>query len=181
MVAFTGLLLSGQRQWMILQTPDSTELSEMNEWIWKRASNWKAKATFINIERMSCQGRSIKQQNNLYSDGLCVPEMKPEFTGLSDVQWVSTFQSVRPSYLFSTNFQSRSSFPREGNGTPLQYCCLENPMDGGAWQALVHGIAKSRTRLSDFTFHFHALKKEMATHSSVLAWKIPWMEEPGRL
>ena len=62
----------------------------------------------------------------------------------------------------------------EGNGTPLQYSCLENPMDGGAWCAAVHGVAKSRTRLSDvtFTFHFHALEKEMATHSSVLAWRI---------
>ena len=62
----------------------------------------------------------------------------------------------------------------EGNGTPLQYCCLENPMDGGAWYAAVHGVSKSRTRLSDFTFtfHFHALEKEMATHSSVLAWRI---------
>ena len=63
----------------------------------------------------------------------------------------------------------------EGNGTPLQYSCLENPMDGGAWWAAVHGVAKSRTRLSDFTFtfHFHALEKETATHSSVLAWRIP--------
>ena len=62
----------------------------------------------------------------------------------------------------------------EGNGTPLQYSCLENPMDGGAWKAAVHGVANSRTRLSDFTFtfHFHALEKEMATHSSVLAWRI---------
>ena len=63
----------------------------------------------------------------------------------------------------------------EGNGTPLQYSCLENPMDGGAWWAAVHGVTKSRARLSDFTFtfHFHALEKEMATHSSVLAWRIP--------
>ena len=63
----------------------------------------------------------------------------------------------------------------EGNGTPLQCSCLENPMDGGAWWAAVHGVARSRTRLSDFTFifHFHALEKEMATHSSVLAWRIP--------
>ena len=68
----------------------------------------------------------------------------------------------------------------EGNGTPLQYSCLENPRDGGAWWATVHGAAKSRTRLSDFTFpfHFHALEKEMATHSSVLAWRIPGMVEP---
>ena len=71
----------------------------------------------------------------------------------------------------------------EGNGTPLQYSCLENPTDRGAWWAAVHGVAKSGTQLSDFTFtfHFHALKKEMATHSSVLAWRIPGMGEPGGL
>ena len=71
----------------------------------------------------------------------------------------------------------------EGNGTPLQYSCLENPMDGGAWWAAVHGVAKGRTRLSDFpfTFPFHALEKEMATHSSVLAWRIPETGEPGGL
>ena len=71
----------------------------------------------------------------------------------------------------------------EGNGTPLQYSCLENPMDGGAWWAAVLGVSKSRTWLSDFTFtfHFHAVEKEMATHSSVLAWRIPGMGEPGGL
>ena len=71
----------------------------------------------------------------------------------------------------------------EGHGTPLQYSRLENPMDGGAWWAAVHGVAKSRTRLSNFTFtfHFHALEKEMATPSSVLAWRIPGTEEPGGL
>ena len=71
----------------------------------------------------------------------------------------------------------------EGNGTPLQYSCLENPMDRGAWQAAVYGVAKSQTRLSDFTstFHFHALEKGMATHSSVLAWRIPGAVEPSRL
>ena len=71
----------------------------------------------------------------------------------------------------------------EGNGNPLQYSCLENPMDGAAWSAAAHGIAKSRTQLSGFTFtfHFHALEKEMATHSSVLAWRIPGTGEPGRL
>ena len=71
----------------------------------------------------------------------------------------------------------------EGNGTPLQYSCLENPMDGGPWWAAVHGVAKSRTRLSNFTFtfHFHALEKEMATHSSVPSWRIPGTGEPGGL
>ena len=69
------------------------------------------------------------------------------------------------------------------HGTSLQYSCLENPMDGGASWAAVHGVAKSRTRLSDFTFtfHFDALEKEMATHSSILAWRIPGTGEPGGL
>ena len=68
----------------------------------------------------------------------------------------------------------------EGNCTPLQYSCLENPMDGGAWSAAVHGVVKSRKQLRDFTFtfHLHALEKEMATHSSVLAWRIPGTGEP---
>ena len=71
----------------------------------------------------------------------------------------------------------------EGNGTPLQYSCQENPMDGGAWWATVRGVAKSRTRLSNFTFtfHFHALEKEMATHSSILAWRVPGTGEPAGL
>ena len=78
-------------------------------------------------------------------------------------------------------FLSFSSLPFNGN--PLQYSCLENPMDGGAWWAAVHGVAKSQTRLSDFTFtfHFHASEKEMATHPSVLAWRIPGTAEPGGL
>ena len=69
------------------------------------------------------------------------------------------------------------------NGTPLQSSCLENPMDGGAWWAAIHGVSKSWIRLRDFTFtfHFHALEKEMATHSSVLAWRIPGTGEPGGL
>ena len=77
------------------------------------------------------------------------------------------------SCIFWCNFNNKL----KGNSTPLQYSCLENPMDGGAWWAAVHGVAMSWTRLSDFTFtfHFHALEKEMATHSSVLAWRIPGM------
>ena len=71
----------------------------------------------------------------------------------------------------------------EGNGTPLQYSCLENPVDGGAWKPAVRGVAEGRTPLSDFTFtfHFQVLEKEMATHSSVLAWRIPGTGEPGGL
>ena len=82
-----------------------------------------------------------------------------------------------------TSFVASEIHLGEGNGTPLQYSCLENPRDGGAWWAAVHGVAKSRTRLSDFTFpfHSHALEKEMATHSSVLAWRIPGTGEPGGL
>ena len=71
----------------------------------------------------------------------------------------------------------------QGNGTPLQYSCLANPMDRGAWWAAVHGVFKSQTRLSDFTFTFHflALEKEMTTHSGVLAWRVPGTGEPGGL
>ena len=71
----------------------------------------------------------------------------------------------------------------EGTGNPLQYSCLENPMDGGAWWATVHGVSKGPTWRNDFTFtfHFHALEKEMATHSSIVAWRIPGTEEPGGL
>ena len=67
----------------------------------------------------------------------------------------------------------------EGNGNPLQYPCLENPMDGGAWWAAVHGVTKSWTLTEQL--HFHALEKEMAIHSSTLAWRIPWTEEPDGL
>ena len=87
--------------------------------------------------------------------------------------------SILSPYLFAPYMQNTG----ESNGTTLQYSCLENPMDGGAWKATVHGVAERQTRLSDFpfTFHFHALEKEMAFHSSVLAWRIPGMGEPGGL
>ena len=80
-------------------------------------------------------------------------------------------------------FLSTVLYCGEGNGNPLQYSCLENPMDQGTWWAAVHWVAKSRARLSDFTFtfHFHALEKGMATHSSVLAWRIPGTAEPHGL
>ena len=81
------------------------------------------------------------------------------------------------------HFHFSLSYIGEGNGTLLQYSCLENPTDRGAWWAAVHGVAKSRARLSDFTFtfHFHTLEKEMATHCSVLAWRIPGTGEAGGL
>ena len=124
--------------------------------------------------------------------------VKPKSTCLSyyRVRWVNILtvlgtglaysegsQSVSHFFLYNEILKGPTSISREGNGTPLQYCCLENPMDGGAWWAAVHGVTKSRTWLSDFTFnfHFYALKKQMATHSSVLAWRIPGMVEPGGL
>ena len=98
---------------------------------------------------------------------------------LSEISWAAhLWRTVRKGYWHIPLPEAG-----EGDGTPLQYSCLENPMDGGAWWAAVHGVTKSRTWLSDlpFTFHFHALEKEMATHSSVLAWRIPGMREPGGL
>ena len=88
-----------------------------------------------------------------------------------------------PRNVTSGNKVSVDGLLGEGNGTPLQYSCLENPMDRGAWWAAVHEVAEGRTRLSDFTFtfHFHALEKEIATHSSVLACRIPGTGEPGGL
>ena len=81
------------------------------------------------------------------------------------------------------HFHFSLSCTGEGNGNPLQYSCLENLRDREACWAAVYGLAQSRTRLSNFTFtfHFHALEKEMATHSSILAWRISGTEEPGGL
>ena len=90
---------------------------------------------------------------------------------------------IKPILNWNIIFRKLNWKPGKGNDTPLQYSCLENPMDEVAWWAAVHEVAKSRTQLSDFTFtfHFQALEKEMATHSSVLAWRIPGMGEPGGL
>ena len=92
-------------------------------------------------------------------------------------------RSHAPIYAYARIYAHVCLCTAEGNGSPPRHSRLENPMDGGAWWAAVHGVAKSRARLSDFTFtfHFHALEKEMATHSSVLAWRIPGMGEPGGL
>ena len=105
-----------------------------------------------------------------------------QFIGLQSLTRLSMHTHSIISYEYSTihNFYGHMSSSGEGNGNPLQYSCLENPTDGGVWWAVVHGVTSSRTLLSDFTFtfHFHALEKEMATHSSILAWRIP---EPGGL
>ena len=100
---------------------------------------------------------------------------------LQDTEFSSLCYTVRMCFFFFFTYFIYS--PGEGNGTPLQYSCLESPMDGGTWWAAVHGVAKSQRRLSGFTFtfHFHALEKEMATHSTVLAWRIPGTGEPDGL
>ena len=111
-------------------------------------------------------------------------EREPSYAVGGTVSWCSHFGEQ---YGGSSKKKPKIELPYnptgEGNGTPLQYSCLENPMDGGAWRAAVHGVARSWTRPSDFTFTFpfHALEKEMATHSSVLAWRIPGTVEPGGL
>ena len=128
----------------------------------------------------------------------CIESVMPSSSSV--VPFSSCFQSFPTSFSMSQLFASGGHgalvlilvasilffFFGEGNGTLLQilqYSCLENPMDGGTWWAAVHGVTRSRTRLSDFTFtfHFHALEKEMATHSNVLAWRIPGTGEPGGL
>ena len=105
--------------------------------------------------------------------------------------WVSSDEVDEPRTCYTEWSESErereisysNAYIGEGNGTPLQYSCLENPMDGGAWWAAIHGVSKSWIRLRDFTFtfHFHALEKEMATHTSVLTWRIPGTGEPGGL
>ena len=106
-------------------------------------------------------------------------DSSPETVGLNNIKKINLETNRRKSCISRTLMRGLG----EGNGTPLQYSCLENLMDGGAWKAAVHGVAKSQTWLNDFTctFPFHALEKEMATHSSVLAWRIPGTGEPGGL
>ena len=107
-----------------------------------------------------------------------------DLAGISIIYyWLKKERSRSILYCIIQFLQNSAVHVGEGNGTPLQHSRLENPMDGGAWWAAVHGVAESWMRLSDFTFifHFHALEKEMATHSSILAWRIPGTTEPGGL
>ena len=132
---------------------------------------------FFFFFQMLLESKDKKHQNVFFS---------PEDYSLGQRQSVSFFllhQATRGHQLCVLQFKSILTLPtREGNGTPLQDYCLENPMNRGTWWAAVHGVAKSWTQLSDFifTFHFHALEKEMATHSSI-AWRIPGTVEPGGL
>ena len=114
-----------------------------------------------------------------------VAQSQTRLKRLSSSSLVLTGELIKSnSWPSSTHFEvPYYTLSGEGKGAPLQYSCLESTMDGGAWKAAVHWVAEGRTLLSDFTltFHFHALEKEMATHSSVLAWRIPGMGEPGGL
>ena len=118
-----------------------------------------------------------------FSPGIHVTPSQPPYGGLPPLLEVSVSSRLRAVSRTRISAEAGEFAESSGNGTPLQYSCLENPMGGGAWWAAVHGVAKSRTRPSDltFTFHFHALEQEMATHSSVLAWRIPGTQEPGWL
>ena len=118
----------------------------------------------VSVGSMICSYRAwVLLYNMLRFPSLCEPWVS--CSRLFPVLLVHSSVAVWFYWFVSVSF-------REGSGTPLQYSCLENSMDGGAWWTTVHGVAKSQTRLSDFTFtfHFHALEKEMAPHSSVLAW-----------
>ena len=98
-------------------------------------------------------------------------QLEPEWKNALDLNWERSMSRLYIVTLLICREHYVKCWAGEGSGNPLQYSCLENPMDGGAWWAAVLGVARSQTRLSDFTFtfHFHALEKEMATHSSVLA------------
>ena len=137
------------------------------------------KNNYWNIVALQCQfllQRRVSQ--------LCIPSFWISFQCRAP-QSIEQRESPLPYSKFSLVIYFIHSSVRigEGTGDPLQYSCLENPMDGGVQQAEVHGVAKSQTRLSNFTFTFpfRALEKEMATHSSVLAWRIPGTAEPGGL
>ena len=123
-----------------------------------------------NQARVPCQAKYWTEQLKLELEG-----------ELLNVKLPQRWPNLRPD---SLSFIILYVSYREGNVTPLRYSCLENPMNGGgSWWAAVHGVAKSQTRLSNFTFtfHFHPLEREMAAHSSVLAWRIPRTGEPGGL
>ena len=106
--------------------------------------------------------------------------MNIDILGISELKWMGKGEFCPSSLPQKTQMVGGRVSCREGNGTPLQYSCMENPMDGGAWKAAVHGVAEDRTRLSDFTFtfHFHALEKKMAAHSNGNPLQCSCLENP---
>ena len=161
---------------------------------------WECFTSHSLIDRPIKGANQRKQRQEWWGQSLGGPEPAPEsslspspyssllpaVTSIPRQKWPQLLRMSHKIYKPSQNSANKKLCFR-GWGTlrecPLQYSCLENPMDGGAWWAAVHGVAKSRTQPSvfTFTFHFHALEKEMATHSSVLAWRIPESGEPGGL
>ena len=135
-------------------------------WKWKSLSSVRLFATPWTIVHGILQARILEWVAFPFSRGSSEPRDRTQVS--------------RTAGRFFTSWATRTG---EGNRNPLQYSRLENPIDGGAWWAAVHGVAKSQTWLSNFTFtfHFHALEKEMTIHSSVLAWRIPGTGEPGEL
>ena len=107
----------------------------------------------------------------------------PVFKGISTLFSIVAILVCIPTNSEIMQIKTTMRYPFMPLEWPLQYSCLANPMDGGAWRAAVHGVARSQTQLSDFTFTFHfpELEKDRATHSIVLAWRIPRMGEPGGL
>ena len=140
---------------------------------WSNA--WVCRAVRLQFVHILNSSRILHRK---YHWQLQVPSENQGARNKLNLHWLCCFwiRPVEPPCLISVS-------NGEGNGTPLQYSWMENPMDRGAWYAAVHGVTTSQTRLSDFTFtfHFHALEQEMATHSSVLAWRIPGMGQPGGL
>ena len=146
----------------------------------RKSHNQQANECSSNLQ---CSPHSALLSNPfLFTGWLLLPTPQQQFQNLRSLL-ISFLTLRKASCLSLRKLRLPSMNSGEGNGTPLQYSCLENPMDRGAWWAEVHWVAKSQTRLSNFTltFHFHALEKEMATHSSVLAWRIPGTGEPGGL
>ena len=151
------------------------------KWKWKSLSRVRLFATPQTIQSMEFS--RPEYWRGYYAFNLFTSS-SPQSMHMYVLGWAKKFSLVSckmlPVYIYIYIYIHLNG---EGNGTPLQYSCLENPMDGGAWWAAIHGVAESQTWLSDFifTFHFPALEKEMATHSSVLAWRIPGTGEPGGL
>ena len=140
----------------------------------QRPLTLQAGRVLINTAHLKDQRQqAIQPDRSLFFPPIfCVGQSSPYTDTPVCRQSDSSYQTPRQQSIYPVVSRSSALWCGEGNGTPLQYTCLENPMDGGAWCAAVHGVTKSWTRLSDFTFHLHALEKEMATHSSVLAWRI---------